>query len=237
MCGRFNMTTDPLTRLFMALVGQAFPGPDRLNVAPTESVPVVAAEAGERFLAEMRWWLVPSWSKAPSTRYAMFNARAENLTHSNAFRGPFARRRCIVPVSGFFEWITDPDGRKTPHYVVPDGGDGLLLAGLWDRWSGDDTQLESFTLVTTAAHRSLRWLHDRQPVLLTDGEADRWLDPDAPEDQLLALCASRIAVPIAAAPMSPRINNARFKGPECLVPEGPPRHMDAAPGAAPDVGD
>lgn len=229
MCGRFNMTTDPLTRLFMALVGQPMPGGDRLNVAPTETVPVVAAQAGERFLAEMRWWLVPGWSKEPSTRYAMFNARSEKIASSNAFRGPFARRRCIVPVSGFFEWLKADDGRKLPQYVVPDGADGLRLAGLWDRWEQGEETLDSFTIVTTAAHRSLRWLHDRQPVLLTDGEADRWLDPDAPQDALLALCASRIAMPLAVVPMSPQINNARYKGPACLEPAGPARHLDVAP--------
>lgn len=236
MCGRFNMTQDPLTRLFMALVGQPMPGGDRLNVAPTETVPVVAAEAGQRFLSEMRWWLVPSWSKEPDTRYAMFNARAEKLTRSNAFRGPFARRRCVLPVSGFFEWLKDEEGRKHPQYIVSDGGDGLLLAGLWDQWTRDDRSLSSFTIVTTAAHHELRWLHDRQPVVLAATEADRWLDPDAPEEELLALCASRIAVPLAAVPMSTRINNARYKGPECLQPQGPARHFEADAAADGDTG-
>jgi putative SOS response-associated peptidase YedK len=233
MCGRFNMTTDPLTRLFMALVGQPFPGGDRLNVAPTEAVPVIADDGGARRVAEMQWWLVPHWSKEPKTRYATFNARSEKMATSNAFRSPFLHRRCLVPVSGFYEWITDADGRKQPHYVVGDGEDGLVLAGLWDRWQGGQQTLDSFTLVTTAAHVSLAWLHDRQPVMLTLEEAERWLDPDADAEDLLALCAPRLAVPLAVVPTSPRVNSSRYKGEACLEPTGPVRHLGRA---APDDG-
>ncbi len=225
MCGRFNMTADPLTRLFMAMVGQPFPDGDRLNVAPTEFVPVIAAEDGERWVAEMRWWLVPHWAKEPSSRYAMFNARAEGLTKSRAFRMPFARQRAIVPVSGFYEWLREGE-RKIPHYVVADGGDGLLLAGLWDRWQGGKEPLESFTLVTTEAHSALHWLHHRQPVMLDSEGAKRWLAEDAKTAELQELCAAALPMPLAVAPMDTRLNNARFKDPACLEPTGPPRHID-----------
>ena len=240
MCGRFNMTTDPLTRLFMALAGQPFPGNDRLNVAPTETVPVIAGEDGDRRVAEMQWWLVPHWSKEPRTRYATFNARSEKMATSNAFRSPFLHRRCLVPVSGFYEWLEDADGKKQPHYLGSDDAeDGLVLAGLWDRWQGGHRHsLESFTLVTTAAAAPLRWLHDRQPVMLTREEADRWLDPDADADALLALCAPRLPVPLAVVPTSPRMNNSRFKDAACLEATGAARHLPAvAPGdgAGPEV--
>lgn len=224
MCGRFNMTADPLTRLFMAMVGQPFPGPDRLNVAPTEFVPLIAAEDGQRRVAEMRWWLVPHWAKEPSARYAMFNARAEGLTTSRAFKMPFARQRAVVPISGFYEWLSE-EGRKVPHHVVADGEDGLLLAGLWDRWSGGREPLLSFTLVTTEAHPQLQWLHHRQPVMLDPAAAERWLAADAAEAELLDLCRPALPVPLAVAPADTKVNNARFKDAACLAPTGPLRHL------------
>ena len=232
MCGRFNMTTDPLTRLFMALAGRSMPGGDRLNVAPTETVPVVAAEEGARFVAEMRWWLVPSWAKAPDTRYAMFNARSETLARSPAFRGPFRQRRCIVPVSGFYEWLRDDDGRKQPWLLGPEKADGVRLAGLWDRWERGEESLESFTIVTTGAASKLRWLHPRQPVILTADEADAWLAADADTEHLAALCAPRLAVPLRASPLSTQVNDARYQGPACLEPTGPVREL--APDEASD---
>ena len=228
MCGRFNMTANPLTRLFMALVGEAFPGEDRLNVAPTETVPLIAAEDGDRRLAEMQWWLVPHWSKTAQVNYATFNARSEKMATSNAYRSPFLRRRCVVPVSGFYEWVKDAKGGKQPRYVVADDAEaGLLLAGLWDRWQGEGRTLESFTVVTTAAHESLSWLHARQPVMLTNAEAAHWLDRDAEQADLLALCRSRITRPLAVVPISSRMNNARYKGPSCLEAVGAPEHLAA----------
>jgi len=225
MCGRFNMTADPLTRLFMAMVGQPFAGSDRLNVAPTEFVPVIAAEDGQQRVAEMRWWLVPHWAKQPSSRYAMFNARAEGLTTSRAFKMPFARQRAVVPVSGFYEWLSE-SGRKVPHYVVADAEDGLLLAGLWDRWSGGREPLKSFALVTTEAHSQLQWLHHRQPVMLDARAAERWLAADAAEAELLDLCAPALPVPLAVTAVDAKVNNARYKDAACLEPTGPVRHID-----------
>lgn len=230
MCGRFNMTTDPLTRLFMALAGRPMPGGDRLNVAPTDTVPVVAAEEGERFVAEMRWWLVPSWAKAADTRYAMFNARSETMARSPAFRGPFRHRRCVVPVSGFYEWLRDADGRKHPWLLGPEADDGLRLAGLWDRWERGEQSLECFTIVTTAAAPGLRWLHPRQPVLLAATEIDTWLSADADAGDLAGLCAPRLAVPLTATPVSTEVNDARYRGPACLEPVGPVRELPAEAG-------
>ncbi|MFM7273910.1 MAG: SOS response-associated peptidase family protein, partial [Gammaproteobacteria bacterium] len=80
MCGRFNLHDNPFLRQLLAELGVGpLPG-DHLNIAPTEAVPVVFEEEGERRLHVMRWWLVPSWAPAIATQYAMFNARAETLS-------------------------------------------------------------------------------------------------------------------------------------------------------------
>ncbi len=229
MCGRFNMTADPLTRLFMALAGRELPDGDRWNVAPTEDVPVVR-DADGRDVAVMRWWLVPHWSKEPSTKYAMFNARAESIERSNAFRGPFARRRCVVPISGFYEWRRE-GGRKLPHYVRPLDDDGLLLAGLWDRWEGEvdgePGALESFTIVTTDVHEKLAFLHDRQPALLDRDAAEAWLDPQTPRERLKAMLVPSLPTTMEVVPVSTWVNNARHKDPRCVEPAGEPLRLEA----------
>ena len=105
MCGRFNVTSDPLSRLLMELLGMPHPGPDNFNAAPTESIVVARlGEDGAPELVPMRWWLTPFWAKEMSTRYSMFNAKSEKVHQSPAFREPFRNRRCVVPVSGFYEW-------------------------------------------------------------------------------------------------------------------------------------
>ncbi len=224
MCGRFNVASDPTARLFMLLVGEDVEIPDLYNVAPTDEAPVVRDRRDGRDVALLRWWLIPYWSKESKTRYAMFNARAESLERSSAFKGPFERRRCIVPISGFYEWQTE-DGKKIPYYVRPPDEPGIALAGLWDRWRGEDETIESFTIVTTKVHEKLEFLHDRMPVMLSVENAQRWLAAATDKDTLKAMLAPAIPYDLEVVPTSTYVNNSRNKGIECLEITGNPRFI------------
>lgn len=219
MCGRLNVSSGPLTILFMDMVSQPYPGADRHNMAPTETVQVLrAAPTGGLEAAAMRWWLTPYWSKEISTRYSMFNAKAETLETSRAFREPLERRRCVVPVAGFYEWVKD-GARRLPYYIRPQADDGMLLAGLWDRWRNGAETLESFTIVTTAAHESLAFVHNRQPALLSRADGRRWVDRQQDVAALRReLLVPRVPVPLHVVPVSTYVNNARNDGPRCIEP-------------------
>ena len=226
MCGRFNITSDPLTQLLMELVGLPHPGPDNFNAAPTETIQVLRLdEDGEPELAPMRWWLTPHWSKAPSTKYAMFNARSETAATSPAFREPYRKRRCVVPVSGFYEWSRQ-NNRKLPYLLKPHDQPGLLLAGLWDRWRNPDTDevLESFTVLTVPASPAMALIHNRQPLMLSVEEARAWMDPDSKDFE--SLIDSDLPVEIDAVPVSTHVNNARNKDERCMDPIGKPIPLD-----------
>ena len=122
VCGRYNVTDDPALRALLDLLGiDVGTLPTRYNIAPTDMVPAIHVADGEVRLSEMRWWLVPHWSSGPSTDYAMFNARAENLEQSRAFKGPFQYRRALIPASSFIEWQKMPDG-KQPWLIQPEAG-------------------------------------------------------------------------------------------------------------------
>ena len=130
MCGRFNVTSSPLSDVLLELVGMPHPGPDNYNAAPTETITVVRLNPErEPELVPMRWWLTPYWSKEMSTKYSMFNAKSETVAKSRAFREPFAKRRCVVPISGFYEWARQ-NNRKLPYYLTPHDAPGMLLAGI-----------------------------------------------------------------------------------------------------------
>ncbi len=221
MCGRVNVSSGPLTLLFMDMVGQPYPGADRHNVAPTEPLPVLRSAAeGELEFAMMRWWLTPYWSKGISTKYSMFNAKAETLTTSRAFKEPFARRRCLLPIAGFYEWAKAAD-RKLPYYIHPSADDGLLLGGIWDRWRNGEQSLESFAIITTAAHEDLAFVHTRQPLMLTRAEGRRWIRRDADLTQLSTdYLKPRVPVEMSVTPVSTYVNNSRNDGARCIEPLG-----------------
>ncbi|MGK0221984.1 MAG: putative SOS response-associated peptidase YedK [Limisphaerales bacterium] len=197
----------------MDWVGMAHPGPDNLNLAPTELVHVLRLnDDGEPQLVPMRWWLTPFWAKELSTKYSMFNAKSETAAKSPAFKEPYRKRRCVVPISGFYEWCRE-NNQKVPYYINAEDDNAMLLAGLWDKWrnreSGD--ALYSFTVLTTDAHESMRFVHHRQPVMLSLDEAKLWLDTTVTTDELEYLFAQRLPMSLEALPVSTHVNNARNK--------------------------
>lgn len=233
MCGRFNVDDEGLDDAYQSFAGRRFPGASNHNTAPTESAWIIRADDdGALTAAEAKWWLTPYWSKVPTPRYATFNARAETLTTSRTFREPFRRRRCLVPVSGFYEWrkrlqpglFGDDAGDSTsgtgqPYYVRPRHG-AMLLAGVWDRWRRGETIFDSFAVVTTAASEKLAFLHHRQPLLLAATDARVWLDAAEDSGGLAGLLAPRVPVELLVAPVSRQVGDARNKERRCAAPVG-----------------
>jgi putative SOS response-associated peptidase YedK len=206
----------------MELVGLRYNGQDNFNLAPTETVHVLRMDADNQpELVPMRWWLTPFWAKEISTKYSMFNAKSETASTSPAFRMPYQKRRCVVPVSGFYEWCRQ-NNQKLPYFITSDDHLGLLLAGLWDSWRNPDNseELLSFTILTTAAHDDLAFVHNRQPVMLNPDEAKQWLDMNVPTSELDDLFVSRLPVSLDVVPVSTHVNNARHKDDRCAQPIG-----------------
>ncbi|EAQ99240.1 SOS response-associated peptidase [Congregibacter litoralis] len=185
MCGRFNVSSTPgLQALLDSLGVNLVLPPPTFNVAPTESISLLKHdEDGAVVLTSARWWLTPSWSKEVSQKYAMFNARSEGLSKSPAFKKPFASQRGIVPMSAFIEW-RGSKGDKQP-WLISNQEESLAIAALWDLWFGSVTPgteegpLLSCTLVTTAASEQFKPWHSRMPLMLADGDRERWLDNKA----------------------------------------------------------
>jgi putative SOS response-associated peptidase YedK len=229
MCGRYThlFTWKQLHRL-MTLTSGPIEFKERFNVAPTQDAPVVlSSSSGSREAAMLRWGLVPHWAKDLAVGASMINARAEGIESKPAFRDAIRRRRCIVPVSGFYEWKKPADGQpKQAYYIRPTGeGDVLAFAGLWESWGGggDQPAVRTFTVITTTPNALMRSLHDRMPVILAPADIDRWLNP-AIEDPARVLDLLRPAPEDALVcwPVSSRVNSPRNDEPACIRPVDPP---------------
>ncbi len=176
MCGRYLITSSPeaIRRLFRYREQPNFP--PRYNVAPTQPIPIVRLNEGEREFALVRWGLLPSWVKDPRTFTLLINARGESVTDKPAFRNAMKRRRCLVPADGFYEW-KDEGGRKRPYVVRPKDGGPIAFAGLWETWIGPNgEEMETAAIVTCVANRSLGAIHARMPVVVPPEAFDFWLD-------------------------------------------------------------
>lgn len=228
---------------------QPAPGEPDYNVAPSKQAPVVLTRpprqgGGEsaqdeerspvRQLRLLTWGLVPSWAKDPSVGTRMINARQETVLDKPAFARAALSRRCLVPISGWYEWqvspvATDAKGkpRKQPFYVTRADDVPLALAGLYEFWKspragsdGEDAWLVSYTIVTTAAEPGLERIHERQPLALEPEQWDGWLDPrltDA-DDVRSLLGAAHVAGRFTAWPVSRAVGNAASNGEGLVQP-------------------
>jgi len=257
MCGRFSAATQPslLAERFRAQPAGVEGHQPSWNVAPASDILVVVAGSdGARTLRALRWGLVPRWAKDPKAGNRMINLRAETVREKKSWQNSLARRRCLIPVDGFYEWQDQGNGRrKQPFYITARDQEPLALAGLWATWHdpaaadgehGDaaagaghdrgrstDDELWTCTIVTTTANQLMGSVHQRMPVILPPEAWDAWLDPDNHDvEQLAALLEPAPEELLAVWPVDPAVGNIRNNRPELLRPlEGhEPRTADRA---------
>ena len=176
MCGRFALARSPdeVTRLFdLAECADFTP---RYNIAPTTDIPVIRrSPTHQNVLHLLRWGLVPHWSKDPTRGSRLINARSESLTEKPSFRSAFARRRCLIPADGFYEW--DHQGTtKQPYYFTEHNGELLAFGGLWESWTAPDGSLLRTTcIITTRSTEEVALIHDRMPLIIQLQDVEVWL--------------------------------------------------------------
>lgn len=218
MCGRYRLSQ--VERIEHALEPeQVFGLTPRYNIAPTQPVPIVRQDDGRRTMAMVRWGLVPFWAKDVSIGSRMINARSETVLQKPAFRGCFAKRRCLIPADGFYEWAKSGARKRPFHFGMKD--DSLFaFAGLWDCWKpSDGVAVESCTILTTSANSLVADLHDRMPVILPREHYEAWLAaPPSEASRLVDLLAPFEASLMRGYEVSPLVNKPENDSPDCIVP-------------------
>lgn len=225
MCGRFSLSgeIDLYAEYFGAIPTVSESLEPSWNVAPTDPVYVVAERDGRRSLGTMRWGHVPHWAadlKTPS-----INARIETVAVAAAFRDSFARRRCLIPADGFYEWEPRERGGH-PHWIFRADGYPLGLAGVWSSWHNpaDGSRLSTCAILTAPATGVIAGIHGRMPVAISPEAWDGWLDRDLSDPDL----ALGLLTPLDPSlwmerEVSARVNSVRNNGPELQDPAGQAR--------------
>lgn len=192
------------------------------NIAPTDNAAVIRLDTdGRPFASMLRWGLIPSWSKDRAIGNRLINARSETASEKPAFRAAYRKRRCVIPVDGFYEWRAEPSG-KQPVYICARDGNPFRFAGLWESWSGRDGAgaVETFTILTRAPNTYIERVHKRMPVIVDADTSVSWLSgtldlgpggdkfPATPDDYL------------SAWPVAKTVNSPKNNGTELIVATG-----------------
>jgi putative SOS response-associated peptidase YedK len=248
MCGRFVSARQRQELIDEFLVeadhvaGDVAPD---YNVAPTDRIYTVLTRGGDgerapaehaadgdrptRQLHRLRWGLVPSWAKDPSVGSRMINARAETVAAKPSFRAAFARRRCLIPADGYYEWRALGTGSrppKQPYYISPADGRSMAMAGLYELWRdrslpGDHPKAWLWTsvIITTQATDDLGQIHDRMPMVIPPDRWTEWLDPTAKDSRaLLEAMVPAVSSGLETRPVSTAVNSVRNDGPDLIAP-------------------
>ncbi len=246
MCGRYRAPgarpgADPRAEPGPVYRDLELPGFERYNAAPTQRLPVVRiGRDGRPEAVLLRWGLVPSWADDAKIGSRLINARAETVAEKPAFRSAFRRRRCLVPMRGFYEWQarTTAAGRpaKLPHYIFLPDAPLFAAAGLHGHWRGPEGEVvESYAIVTTGPNGVTEAVHDRMPAILDEAAADAWLDPATPAGALQALLRPFPAEEMAKYPVSSRVNSVRNDDERLVEPLALPveAHAHTVPSVVP----
>ncbi|MCU1549600.1 MAG: hypothetical protein JWR36_160 [Glaciihabitans sp.] len=240
MCGRFVLdrkTTDLVALFEVDLEGDSLPGPS-WNIAPTDSISIVldslprASESDEnpqpvRRLESARWGLVPGWVKDPAAGAPLINARVEGIADKASFRTALARRRAVVPASGYYEWKVVGDV-TVPQFVSLPGDELLVFAALYEWWKNPaaaegsaDKWMLSTTILTRPSAGPLASIHDRMPVLLDADVVEEWLDPEEEGSQELADLVADAGAGVAARAefheVDPAVGSVRNNGEQLIA--------------------
>ena len=222
MCGRYTLFSDKETIeehfRVQAEDDQLFT--PNYNVAPGSTMPVILiGKSGSREVGGLRWGLVPKWADSVDTGYKMINARGETLDEKKSFKGPFLKKRCLIPANGFFEWKKTGNA-KEPFYIRVLSDEIIAFAGLFEKWTSPEGEdIFSYTIVTTEANALVQPLHERMPVILKPENYERWLDRENQDvEGLKKLLNPYPMEEMATLRVSKEVNTPKNNYPELLQP-------------------
>ncbi len=210
MCGRYtrHYTWREIYELYQ-LTNVPLNIRPRYNICPTTDIDAVVPAFDKHELVQMRWGLVPYWwKKSLKELPATFNARAETVAEKPMFRDAFKKRRCLIPASGYYEWLTTPDG-KQPFYFTRRDGQVMTIAGVWDEWKNpaSGNAIKSCAMVIGSSNAFVSRFHDRMPVVLEAEHLQQWERGNAQEAAELMKPAGEDV--LEARPVSRRVNSSR----------------------------
>jgi putative SOS response-associated peptidase YedK len=222
MCGRVIQSSGPLR---LAIVeglnvsdSRLANVPRRYNAAPSQELFVIRQnhKTSERSLDLIKWGLIPYWCQNPKGGRRPTNAKAESVAMLPMFKEAYARRRCIVPVDGFFEWRALKGARaKQPYAIAMKDGSPFGLAGLWENWKNPNTGEweRTFAIITVPSNQLLAKIHNRMPAILEPRSYERWLGlAPNPHDLLITYPPE----PMKMWPISTRVNKPENDDPSLL---------------------
>lgn len=216
MCGRFTLqiSSEILAKTFdLQEVPDIEP---RYNIALSQNIATVRHMGEHNKLDFIKWGLLPHWARDQT--HSPINARSENVHEKPMFQHAIKYNRCIIPASGFYEWMLK-DNHKQPYYIRLSNSGIMGFAGIWERWNAEDgTEVETCCILTTPANELMKPIHERMPVIIQPDDYTLWLSRNMHEPlELQRMYKPYPPELMVAHPVPDLVNNPRFDSHACIV--------------------
>jgi putative SOS response-associated peptidase YedK len=236
MCGRYAFLLPPEAMAALFKVLNEVEYPPRYNITPTQPIIVVLERQGKRTAELFRWGFVPGWVKDPREFSLLINARAESMTEKPSFRDAVRNSRCIIPATGYYEWMTGADGVRRPYYIESNETGTMAFAGLYSTWAGPNgEEVDTVCIVTVDPNLEISGVYDRMPAILRGQDAiDAWLNTrDVDVREAVGLAVSPPAGTMKYYPVSKAVGRADAEGPKLILPLTPEQAAEEAASSRP----
>ncbi len=219
MCGRFNfLIHKKAVEERFGVKKFDFDVVPRYNIAPSQKIATIIMDP-EVHLVGMSWGFVPFWAKDRKIGNRMINARSETVADSRVFKHSFAKKRCLIPATGFYEW--QKVGKvKRPMHVRLKSKEPFAFAGIYSSWKAPTGKtLLSCAILTISPNELLKSIHNRMPVVLDRKDENVWIDPENQDvESLKGLLNPFTSLEMEAYEVSTYVNSPSNTGPICTVP-------------------
>lgn len=218
MCGRFALhaTIEEIVAHFR--LTESFSMRPRYNIAPTQTIPIMLHN--HRGVSFSRWAFLPRWAKAVNGAIPQgyINARSETLMEKPAFSDAFKSQRCIIPISGYYEWKA-LQGKKQPFYISSRDNAVMGIAGICSVWQESAWEkIMTCAIITKPAVADFVKIHDRMPMILQPRNYNSWLNPKENLLNLEKLLADETLPVLQAFPVSLHVNSPHNDSAICIKP-------------------
>ena len=216
MCGRFNLTATPEQVIETFHLHRLPRYETSYNIPPGQKIlTIVQLDDGSYKAVNLHWGLIPHWSKDRKISSHLINARAETLVEKPAFRDAYQQRRCLIPATGFYEWLKLEQGKQA-YCINHEDYPLFAFAGLWEYWEHDRETIYSCTIITTAANELMHSIHHRMPVIIDKQHYSNWLDKHALPETIRQLLITDAYQGMRITPVSDWVNNPYHNDKNCL---------------------
>ena len=217
MCGRFASYKhhEKLNKIF-DLKNKAENQFKSYNVTPGQNINIILNYDYYNYILESNWGY-NFVNKTTNQNQTVINSRIETINEKLLFKESFIRRKCIIPINGYYEWKNNGNQKK-PYFIQLGDGELIYLAGIWRKELQNDKKVRVFSIITRHANSKIKHIHNRMPIILNLNEAFEYMDKEKSDKIINDKITSDGDIDLKFHEVSKYVNNPQNNDLKCIEP-------------------